>query len=473
MSTSTITPEGAVLEGAGDEVAQRPQLLLVVAGSVDDGKSTLVGRLLYDTKSILADQYEAIEAASLRRGASDVDLALLTDGLRAEREQGITIDVAYRYFSTPRRSFILADTPGHTQYTRNTVTGASTADAALILVDVRGGVLVQTRRHLAVMALMAVPHVVVAVNKMDTVEWDQERFDQVAADAREVARNVGIDDLRVIPISALTGQNVTPDGANDPAGSWYEGPSVLGVLENLDDQDVAAQDASRAFRMSVQLVIRPRTAEHPDYRGLAGRIGAGVVRVGDAITAYPSALTSKVVGIDTPLGPAEKAVAGESVTLLLADELDVGRGEVLARQGEPAPMVTQRLDAVACWLAERASTPNQRVLVKVGTHAVRAMLSPVVERWHVDEQRWTAPDERSAEDVAGGVSGESPAGAAPTAAQLNDIVRVSITLAEPVATDDYAHGHGSGAFIVIDPATGATLAAGMVGDHLNVGHYQI
>ncbi|MEP7160430.1 MAG: GTP-binding protein, partial [Dermatophilaceae bacterium] len=460
-SREATLPDGTPASGVGDVVAQRPQLRLVVAGSVDDGKSTLVGRLLYDTKSILADQYEAIEAASARRGASDVDLALLTDGLRAEREQGITIDVAYRYFSTPRRSFILADTPGHTQYTRNTVTGASTADAALILVDVRGGVLVQTRRHLAVMALMAVRHVVVAVNKMDTVGWDPARFERVAADVREVARRIGIEDVRVIPISALSGQNVTADGASDEAGAWFDGPSVLDVLEGLEDQDVAAQDAARSFRMSVQLVIRPRTAEHPDYRGLAGRVGAGAVRVGDTITAYPSSLTSVVTGIDTPAGPAEKAVAGESVVLLLRDELDVGRGEVLARSGEPAPMVTQRLDAVVCWLAERPSTPNQRVLVKVGTHAVRAMLSPVVQRWHVDEQRWTTPDEFLGDAVDG-----PPAGARAIAAQLNDIVRLSIALAEPVATDDYARGRGSGAFIVIDPASGATLAAGMVGDHL-------
>ena len=422
----------------------RSQLRLVIAGSVDDGKSTLVGRLLYDTKSILADQYEAIEEASRRRGSDDVDLALLTDGLRAEREQGITIDVAYRYFSTPRRSFVLADTPGHTQYTRNTVTGASTAQAAVVLVDARQGVLAQTRRHLAVLALLRVPHVIVAVNKMDLVGWDRGRFDEVAADVAAAAGALGMGDVRSLPVSALTGQNVTPEagraGAADPAGAWYEGPSLLEAVEALD---VSRDEEWAPFRLPVQLVVRPRTAEHPDYRGLAGRVAAGQLRVGDRVTAWPSGLNSEVVGIDTPAGPAVTARAGESVTVLLADEIDAGRGQVLAAQGGPAPLVTTRLEGTACWLAERPSAPRQRVLVKVGTATVRGLLDPVGDIWDVDAQRW-AP-------------GPS------TGAGMNDIARLSVTLAEPVAVDAYAESRWTGGALVIDPDSGATVAALMVG----------
>ena len=442
--TTTLEP-GAASAGAGPLgplgplVDARSQLRLVVAGSVDDGKSTLVGRLLYDTKSILADQYEAIEAASLRRGSDEVDLALLTDGLRAEREQGITIDVAYRYFSTPRRSFVLADTPGHTQYTRNTVTGASTAQAAIVLVDARQGVLAQTRRHLAVLALLAVPHVIVAVNKMDLVGWDQGRYDEVAAQVRAAGEAVRLHDVRTVPVSALTGQHVTPEGAADPAGGWYSGPSLLEAVEDLD---VSHDDADAPFRMPVQLVLRPRTAEHPDYRGLAGRIAAGTLEVGDRVTAWPSGLTSQVTGIDTPDGPVAAAVAGDSVTLLLADEIDAGRGQMLAPADGPAPQVCSRLEGSACWLAERPSAGRQRVLIKAGTATVRGLLDPVAEVWDVTTQEW-AP-------APGGV------------ATLNDIARLGVTLAEPVAVDAYADSRWTGGALVIDPDSGATLAALMI-----------
>jgi sulfate adenylyltransferase subunit 1 len=411
-------------------------LRLVVAGSVDDGKSTLVGRLLLDTKSILADQHEAIERASRSRGASEFDLALLTDGLRAEREQGITIDVAYRYFETRRRSFILADTPGHVQYTRNTVTGASTADAAVILVDARNGVVAQTRRHGAVMALLGVPHVIFAVNKMDAVGWDEDVFARVAADARALAESLGRPDVQVLPISALTGENVV-----DPGPPWYEGPALLPLLESLD---AAVSDELEPFRLPVQLVIRPRTAEHPDYRGLAGRVVSGTVSVGDAVIALPSGLTSTVTGIDTPAGPIEMAVSGQSVTVHLSDELDVGRGEVLAHP-VAAPRVSTALDGLACWLASTSSRPNQRVVVKAGTAAVKAILAAPGDVWDVETQRW------------------APAG---SALSLNDIGHVSLRLAQPVAVDDYLVGRGIGAFLVIDPDTGETLAAGMVGEPL-------
>ena len=435
MTITTTTPAAA----PDNPVDARSQLRLVVAGSVDDGKSTLVGRLLYDTKSILADTYEAIETASRRRGSDEVDLALLTDGLRAEREQGITIDVAYRYFSTPRRSFVLADTPGHTQYTRNTVTGASTAQAAIVLVDARAGVLAQTRRHLALLALLRVPHVLVAVNKMDLVGWDRERFAAVVAEVDGAADAVRLRDVRAIPVSALTGQNVTREGVIDPAGAWYDGPSLL---ESVEELDVAHDDADVPFRMPVQLVVRPRTADHPDYRGLAGRVAAGTVRVGDAVTAWPSGLTSRVTGIDTPAGPVEVAGAGGSITLLLADEIDAGRGQLLAAAAGPAPMVARELAGTACWLAERPSAPRQRVLVKTGTATVRGLLANVTEVWDVDTQQWAA--------------------APGPGATLNDIVRLRVTLAEPVAADPYAASRWTGGALVIDPDTGATIAALML-----------
>ncbi|MDO5628131.1 MAG: GTP-binding protein [Mobilicoccus sp.] len=441
---STGTPDVSGL-------ATRDQLRLVVAGSVDDGKSTLVGRLLYDTKSILSDTYDAIEEASRRRGASAVDLALLTDGLRAEREQGITIDVAYRYFSTPRRSFILADTPGHTQYTRNTVTGASTADAALILVDARNGALVQTRRHAAVMALLDVPHLIVAVNKMDAVSWSQERFEEVADEIRAITARLGIE-ATILPVSALTGQNIVSTDTVDAGSDWWTGPSLLEVLETLPSR---IHDPAAAFRMPVQLVLRPRTAEHPDYRGLAGRLTSGTLHVGDEVVAHPSGLRSVVTGIDTPDGSVESAGAGESVTVLLRDELDVGRGEVLARTSDSAddatadPETVTELVGVTCWLDERPGTPGQRLLVKVGTRVVRGILTSLAERWDVDAQLFASLPE-----------GEAPR------AELNDITRVVVRLAEPAAVDPYLELPDTGSFLLIDPAGGATLAAGMVGDPL-------
>ncbi|XVX19122.1 sulfate adenylyltransferase subunit 1 [Actinomycetota bacterium] len=422
---------------------ERRQVRLVVAGSVDDGKSTLVGRLLHDTKSILADQYDAIEEASRRRGAESVDLALLTDGLRAEREQGITIDVAYRYFTTPRRSFVLADTPGHTQYTRNTVTGASTADAALILVDVRNGVLPQTRRHAAVMALLRVPHVVFAVNKMDAVDWSQARFDEVAADIRSMGARLGLHDVRVVPISALTGENVAQLAASGGArhGTWYDGEPLLPLLEDLD---VGQDDQDAPFRLPVQLVIRPRTAEHPDYRGLAGRVASGSVSVGDELVAQPGGQRSVVTGIDSPAGRVDTARSGESVTIVLRDELDVGRGQVLAPAARP-PRSATTLTGVVAWLDERPGRAAQRLLVKVGTALVRGIITSVDEHWDVEAAGWVPASPQ---------------------VELNDIARVTVQLSEAVAVDDYADDRATGAFLLVDQPTGSTLAAGMVGDPL-------
>ena len=413
----------------------RDQLRLVVAGSVDDGKSTLVGRLLHDTKSILADQFEATLHASQGRGATEIDLALLTDGLRAEREQGITIDVAYRYFASPRRNFVLADTPGHVQYTRNTVTGASTADAAVVLVDVRNGVSVQTRRHAAVLALLRVPNVVFAVNKMDAVDWSEQRFAQVADEVREVADRVGLAAPQILPISALTGAGVA-----EPGPEWYAGLPLLSVLEDIPTR---VQDTAGPFRLPVQLVIRPRTEQHPDYRGLAGRVASGTISVGEIVTAYPSGLSSTVVAIDGATGPVNSAQVGESVTVRLAEELDVARGEVLTT-GAPIRS-TNQLDAVLTWLDEKPPTPRQRVLVKAGTRTTRGMLGPAGSIWQVDDLCWS--DE-------------------PKPLELNDIGRMSVQLAEPVAIDDYADQRATGAFLVIDPDSGATIAAGMTGADL-------
>ena len=436
----TGAPTASVAPAQHAQASQPAQLRLVVAGSVDDGKSTLVGRLLHDTKSILADTYESVAAASASRGAEQVDLALLTDGLRAEREQGITIDVAYRYFSTPNRTFVLADTPGHVQYTRNMVTGASTAEAAVILIDVRNGVSPQTRRHAALMALLRVPHVIFAVNKMDAVDWSKERFDEVAAETAALAERLGLRDPRVVPLSALTGEGVVA-----PAADWYAGEPLLPLLEAIPTgSDQRADD----FRMSVQLVIRPRTSEYPDYRGLAGRVASGSVRVGDEVRASTLGLTSTVVAIDTPTGPAQEAGAGESITLRLADELDVARGEILARVGQAsAPTVGTELQGAISWFAQAPAKPRQRVLVKAGTKVVRAILAETTHHWNVEDSLWhasTAPLE------------------------LNDIGQVTFQLAEPVATDAYSAHRGTGAFLVIDPATGATLAGGMVGADLGL-----
>ncbi|WP_446665525.1 sulfate adenylyltransferase subunit 1 [Flexivirga sp. B27] len=415
-------------------ITDRDQLRLVITGSVDDGKSTLVGRLLHDTKSILADQFEATLHASQGRGATEFDFALLTDGLRAEREQGITIDVAYRYFATPRRNFVLADTPGHVQYTRNTVTGASTAEAAVVLIDVRNGVSPQTRRHAAVLSLLRVPQVVFAINKMDAVDWSEDRFAAVADDVRALAERIGIEATHIIPISALTGENVA-----SPGPDWYAGLPLLEVLETLPPNTVTDEP----FRLPVQLVIRPRTPEHPDYRGLAGRIASGSVRVGDTVTAYPSGRGSTVVAIDGVTGEVDSASAGAAVTIRLADELDVGRGEVLTTD-RPID-VAQQLDAVVTWLDERPTTPRRRVLVKAGTKTTRALLDAPHAVWNVDELRW----QDSSDPL-----------------QLNDIGRVRLQLAEPVAVDAYAQQRATGAFLVIDPDTGATLGAGLTGAEL-------
>jgi sulfate adenylyltransferase large subunit len=409
------------------EVPSSTELLrLVTCGSVDDGKSTLIGRLLYDTKQIFVDQMEHIEEASRRRGHDYVDLALLTDGLRAEREQGITIDVAYRSFVTPRRRFQLADAPGHVQYTRNMVTGASTAHVAVILIDARNGVVEQTRRHAYIASILRVPHVTVAVNKMDLVDWSQARFDEIARDVE----SLGLADLHVIPISALTGDNVV-----EPTEymSWYEGPSLLDHLETVE---IARDRNLDARRFPVQWVIRPMSAEHPDYRGYAGSVAGGVWRAGDEVVVLPSGLRSTVDAIE----PEDVAVPPESVTIRLTDDVDVSRGDMLADPEKP-PTVARELEARICWMSERPLEVRAKLAVKHTTRSVRAVVDELV----------------SAVDIH--TLADRPA---PERFELNEIGVVRLRLSEPLAVDPYAESRETGAFILIDEATNDTVAAGMV-----------
>ncbi len=409
-------------------------LRLATAGSVDDGKSTLVGRLLYDTKSILADTLDAIERVSRDRGLAAPDLALLTDGLRAEREQGITIDVAYRYFATPQRSFILADTPGHVQYTRNMVTGASTAELALILVDARNGVVEQTRRHAAISALLGIRHVAVVVNKMDLVGFDEAVFDGIRAEFTEYARAHGVEDVVAIPISALDGDNVVTASTRTP---WYHGPTLL---EHLEAVPVGSDPAGQPLRFPVQYVIRPQDPEHHDYRGYAGRVAAGTVNVGDRVVVLPDGGSTRVVGIDTHDGPLLWAQAGQSVSIRLADDIDISRGDLIAAAGDP-PQVVRSLAATVTVVADAPLAPRQRLLLRTGTRTVRAIVDGITSRLDVDSlERHTAPDRLG----------------------LNDIGEVRLRLAEPVAVDGYDRIRATGSFLLIDDQTGATVAAGLV-----------
>ncbi|MFG2623273.1 sulfate adenylyltransferase subunit 1 [Streptomyces sp. NPDC048507] len=411
-------------------------LRFATAGSVDDGKSTLVGRLLHDSKSVLTDQLEAVEAVSARRGQDTPDLALLTDGLRAEREQGITIDVAYRYFATARRRFILADTPGHVQYTRNMVTGASTADLAVVLVDARNGVIEQTRRHAAVAALLRVPHVVLAVNKMDLVDYREAVFARIAEEFTAYAGGLGLPGITAIPISALAGDNVVEPSANM---DWYGGPTVL---EHLESVPVSEELTAAHARFPVQYVIRPQSAEHPDYRGYAGQIASGVLRVGEAVTVLPSGRTSAIEAIDALGTPVDTARAPQSVTLRLTDDIDVSRGDLIAPTAV-APGLTHEVPATVCHVADRPLTVGQRVLLKHTTRTVQAIVKEIPSRLTLDDLS------------------QHPE---PGRLVANDIGRVLVRTAEPLALDAYAASRRTGSFLLIDPADGTTLTAGMAGE---------
>jgi sulfate adenylyltransferase large subunit len=407
----------------------------VTCGSVDDGKSTLIGRLLYDTKQIMADQLEHIEETSKRRGDEYVNLALLTDGLRAEREQGITIDVAYRSFATPRRRFQLADAPGHVQYTRNMVTGASTADVAIVLVDARRGVVEQTRRHAYIASMLGIHHVDVAVNKMDLVDFSQERFDDICADLAALADRLGIPDLRAIPISALRGDNVVD--ATD-AMPWYDGPTLL---EHLERVELGGERNVSDRRFPVQWVVRPISEEHHDYRGYAGQVASGAWSRGDEVVVLPSGRRSRVAGVDMLDRELDVAVPPMSVTVRLEDDIDIARGDMLADPERP-PAVARELVATVCWMSERPLEPRARLGVKHTTRWVRAVVDELLSV--VDIETF---DERSER---------------PERLELNEIGRVALRLSEPLMVDPYGENRTTGAFILVDEATNDTVAAGMV-----------
>ena len=413
-------------------------LRFATAGSVDDGKSTLVGRLLYDSKSVLSDTLAAAERTSTARGQESVDLSLLVDGLRAEREQGITIDVAYRYFATDKRTFILADTPGHVQYTRNTVTGASTADVIIILVDARTGVIAQTRRHVTVAALLGVPEILLAVNKIDLVGYDEAIFDRISAEFAEYATGLGIPAVVTIPISALNGDNVVTRSTLMP---WYDGPSVL---EHLESVEVPDDRAEAALRFPVQFVIRPGSdyAANPDYRGYAGRVAAGTVRPGDEVVVLPEGHRTTVTGVETADGPREFAEAGDSVTLLLADNIDIARGNLIAAAGDHPEPVNQFL-ATVTQVSDRPLRSGARLLLKYGTTTTKVLVGAIDHLLDID----------TLTPLAGASS-----------LQLNDIGLLHLRTADALPVDPYQPRGAVGALLIIDPADGTTIAVGMVGD---------
>jgi sulfate adenylyltransferase subunit 1 len=425
--------DGAVLR----EVPSSPTdlLRLVTAGSVDDGKSTLIGRLLFDSKQIMVDQMEHIEDASRRRGHDYVDLALLTDGLRAEREQGITIDVAYRSFVTPRRRFQLADAPGHVQYTRNMVTGASTADVAVILLDARQGVVEQTRRHAYIASILEIPHVVFAVNKMDLVDFSQERFEEIVTELEDLNSRLGTHDPKAIPMSALRGDNVV-DGCAESM-PWWDAPPLLEFLEQIQ---IATDRNLEDRRFPVQWVIRPMSDEHHDYRGYAGRVASGIWQAGDEVVVLPSGLRSRVEAVENADGPLDAAVPPMSVTLRLGDDVDVSRGNMLADPARP-PLVAREVVARVCWMSERALEARAKIVVKHTTRTVRALVDELV----------SAVDIHTLHDVP-----------SPARLDLNDIGIVRLRLSEPLCVDPYAENRETGAFILIDEATNDTVGAGMI-----------
>jgi len=430
--------------------SRRTLLRLATAGSVDDGKSTLVGRLLFDTNSVLSDTLDHVEQVSRRKGLDRADLALLTDGLRAEREQGITIDVAYRYFATPVRKFILADCPGHVQYTRNTVTGSSTADVIVLLVDARNGLVEQTRRHLAVASLLRVPHVVLVVNKIDLVDYSEDMFTRIATDFALLARSLGVRDTHCIPVSALEGDNVVTRSHRTP---WYDGPTVLGYLEAVDDTPISV---GSEFRFPVQYVIRPQSAQlapwaasappvDGDYRGYAGKVESGRVRVGDEVVVLPRGSHTLIEGIDTPGGPLEVAVADQSVVIRLSTDLDVSRGDIVAATDAP-PAPLREVTATLCWLAERELEVGARVLVQHGTSITKAIVKAIEGALDLD----LAP-------------GGTPTWVPSDRLRLNEIGRVRVALASPLPIDDYREHRATGAFILVDAEDGRTLGAAMAG----------
>jgi len=421
---------------ARDPIVDHGLLRFLTCGSVDDGKSTLIGRLLFDTKTILADTLSAIEHSSRKRGMAAVDLSLLTDGLQAEREQGITIDVAYRYFSTGTRKYIIADAPGHEQYTRNMVTAASTANLAIILIDARKGVLTQTRRHSKLAALVGIPHLVVAVNKMDLVDYSQAVFEKIKADYLAFAQKVGIDDVRFIPLSALNGDMIVERGESL---GWYDGPTLLDILESAP---AAHTERAEKFRFPVQCVCRPQdsaNAELHDYRGFMGRVESGSIRVGDAVAILPSGLSSTVKAVQIGGADIGEAVTEQSVTLLLTDEIDISRGDMIVK-AEEAPAAVKEIRANLCWLAETPLDRARTYLIRHTTRDSKARLTAIDHRLDVNTLENLPADKLV----------------------MNDIAEVSFKLAQPLFVDAYAENRATGAFIVIDESNNNTVGAGMI-----------
>jgi sulfate adenylyltransferase subunit 1 len=409
-------------------------LRFTTAGSVDDGKSTLIGRLLYDSKSIFEDQVQQIEQTSAKKGLDHVDLSLFTDGLKDEREQGITIDVAYRYFATPKRKFIIADTPGHVQYTRNMVTGASTANLALILVDARKGVIEQTKRHTFIASLLQIPHVFVCINKMDLVDYDQAAYDKVVKEYSDFAAKLNVQDVRFIPMSALHGDNVVTRSENM---GWYEGGTLL---HNLETVHISSDHNLRDCRFPVQTVIRPHSDEYHDFRGYAGRVAGGVFKKGDTVVALPSGLESKIAAIYTMTGELEEAFPPQSVTITLEDDIDISRGDVLVRP-ENRPEGKQDLDVMLCWLNANPPRPRAKYVIKHTTAEARAMITDIQYKVDINTLH------RMEEDKA---------------IKMNDIARVKIRSTKPLFVDDYNVNRVTGSIILVDEATNETVAAGMI-----------
>ncbi len=409
-------------------------LRFTTAGSVDDGKSTLIGRLLYDSKSIFEDQMAAVKQSSERKGLQHIDLSLLTDGLRSEREQGITIDVAYRYFATPKRKFIIADTPGHIQYTRNMVTGASTANLALVLIDARKGVVEQTCRHSFIASLLKIPHIIVCINKMDLVDYSEEAFNKVVEQYEDFAAKIDVTDIRYVPISALEGDNVVNDSVNMP---WYKGESLLHTLETIH---IGSDENHSDARFPVQTVIRPHAAEYHDYRGYAGRIAGGIFKPGDKITVLPSGLTSAIRSIDTYSGSVEEAFAPMSVSITLEDDIDISRGDMIVKD-DSEPEVSQDLDVMLCWMAAKGPRPGAKYHLKTTTREVMAIIKEVSYKLDIN----TMEKLENAGDI-----------------NMNEMARVRLRTTQPVVFDEYRKNRITGSLILVDEATNETVAAGTI-----------
>lgn len=409
-------------------------LRFITAGSVDDGKSTLIGRLLFDSKSIMIDQLEALGKQSKNKQDGEIDLALLTDGLRAEREQGITIDVAYKYFSTPKRKFIIADAPGHIQYTRNMVTGASNSDLIVILVDARNGVVEQTRRHSIIASLLAIPHVVVAINKMDLVGNSQDIYNNIVIEYAEVAKSLGLKDVKYLPISAISGDNIVEKSSNF---SWYEGDSLLHILENIEVQnDINLTDA----RFPVQYVIRPQTKELHDYRGYAGKIISGIYRVGDTVTIQPAGLKTKIVGLESNGVKTEEAFAPQSVVMLLADDIDISRGDIIVKEDNNTK-IEQEFEALICWMDSKPLIPGNKYLLQLNSRRVRSIVREIEYKLDVNSLL------------------KEPS---PAQADLNDVIKATIKTASPLPHDLYSVLRQNGGAILIDETSNVTVGACMI-----------